>query len=280
MRYSVYKIDAFIRQSVNGFSGNPAAIVPLEEWLNEEQMQAIAAENNLSETAFFVKNSDGIYHIRWFTPTTEVDLCGHATLAAAWVIRNELQDLREIIPFSTQEAGNLTVRALRSNGGDNTVLQLDFPARPGEMINNPLLQQQLEQALGQKVVAICNARDMLVELESEQALRNCRPNQALLSQLETFAVMVTARSDSEGYDFVSRFFAPRQGLDEDPVTGSSFCTLTPYWSEKLGKTQLNGWQCSARGGDAMLQLEHDRVLIAGRCFAYMKGEFCLPDETA
>jgi PhzF family phenazine biosynthesis protein len=209
-----------------------------------------------------------------------VDLCGHATLAAAWVIRNELQDLREIIPFSTQEAGNLTVRALRSNGGDNTVLQLDFPARPGEMINNPLLQQQLEQALGQKVVAISNARDMLVELESEQALRNCRPNQALLSQLETFAVMVTARSDSEGYDFVSRFFAPRQGLDEDPVTGSSFCTLTPYWSEKLGKTQLNGWQCSARGGDAMLQLEHDRVLIAGRCFAYMKGEFCLPGETA
>lgn len=280
MRYSVYKIDAFIRQSVNGFSGNPAAIVPLQEWLSEDQMQAIAAENNLSETAFFVKNSDGIYHIRWFTPTTEVDLCGHATLAAAWVIRNELLDMREIIPFSTQEAGNLMVRALRNNDGGSGLLQLDFPARPGEMLDDTALQQQLEQALGQKVVAICNARDMLVELENEQALHDCQPNLALLSELDTFAVMVTARSDSEGYDFVSRFFAPRQGLDEDPVTGSSFCTLTPYWSKKLGKNQLNGWQCSARGGDAMLQLEHDRVLIAGRCFAYMKGEFALPEAMA
>ncbi|MCD8520723.1 MAG: PhzF family phenazine biosynthesis protein [Saccharospirillaceae bacterium] len=280
MRYSVFKIDAFIRPSADGFSGNPAAIVPLQEWLSEAQMQAIAAENNLSETAFFVKDAHDIYHIRWFTPTTEVDLCGHATLAAAWVIRNRLQDMRSILPFATREAGNLTVRIARDNhgyGGNDGLLQLDFPARPGELLRDAALHQRLEQALGQKVVAVCNARDMLVELESEQAVHNCRPDFALLRQLETFAIMVTAGCESADYDFVSRFFAPRQGLDEDPVTGSSFCTLTPYWALKLGKLTLKGWQCSARGGEAVLNLEQDRVLIAGRCFAYMEGEFSLPD---
>lgn len=270
MEFSLYQVDAFTRKEATLFSGNPAAVVPLEQWLSDEQMQAIAAENNLSETAFFVRDAD-VYHIRWFTPVTEVDLCGHATLAAARVIVSELGDQRAVIPF-TCGIGELSVERDHQHPGR---LWLNFPQRPPVGLQDPALVSALEQALGQPVIQIAAARDLVVELESAQAVQNCRPDQAALAALETFAVIITARSTGD-YDFVSRFFAPRQGIDEDPVTGSSFCSLAPYWAEKLGSQQLHAWQCSARGGDIALTLNGDRVRIGGDSFIYLRGAIRLP----
>lgn len=264
----LYQIDAFIRPGVSGFSGNPAAVVPLTQWLSDTQMQAIAAENNLSETAFYVRQADGRYYIRWFTPTTEVDLCGHATLAAAHVIRADQPYENEWL-FDCQ-AGELCVRA---HGAD---LQLDFPARSARILQNDTLQRQLEQWLGVPVVAMAQARDLIVELESADAVRTCEPDFSALAELDVFAIAITARCDAPDYDFVSRFFAPRQGIGEDPVTGSSFCSLAPYWTERLQKTTLRAWQCSARGGDIGLVLHNGRVLISGRTFAYLSGHIHLP----
>ncbi len=273
MNYSLYIVDAFVRQGVTGFSGNPAAVVPLPHWPDDNILQAIASENNLSETAFFVAESEGHYHIRWFTPTTEVDLCGHATLASAWVIHQYLSDQRHQLCFTTESAGQLTVS---NSNHDGLLLELDFPRRPPQPLNNATLRQQLTDMLGQKVVQTASSRDLLVELESEDAVRNCRPDLTQLAMLDWFAVTVTAPAATPGYDFVSRFFAPRQGIAEDPVTGSSFCTLAPYWAERLGKQKLQAWQCSARGGDAGLILNNDRVSISGRCFPYLSGQISLP----
>ena len=276
---TLYQVDAFVRRRTAEtgqkpfFTGNPAAVVPLDHWLPDDLMQAIAASNNPSETAFFTGNS-GHYDIRWFTPQCEVDLCGHATLASAWVIRHQLGDHSAQLNFRTQQAGTLSVAA------DGDLLQLNFPARVPRPNTDVVLKQTLEQALGQKVKRLADSRDLIAELENQQAVLDCQPDYSALAQLPWFAVAITARSDSQDYDFVSRFFAPAQGIEEDPVTGSSFCSLAPYWQEQDGEDTpahpLRAWQCSARGGDIQLALTADRVLIAGRCELYLSGTLHLP----
>ena len=277
----LFQVDAFIRPAqriANSgviFSGNPAAVVPLEQWLPDQLMQAIAAENNLSETAFFT-GSDGHYHIRWFTPETEVDLCGHATLASAWVIAQQLQDQNSEYRFTTESAGDLSV--VVSGEPSDPLLELNFPQRVPETLDDAQLKKELSIALGQNVVALSSSRDLVVELENAEAVIGCIPDMHRIAELTSkwFAVIITARYETPEYDFVSRFFAPLQGIAEDPVTGSSFCSLAPYWAEKLSISQLKAWQCSARGDDAELEIHDDRVKIRGRCFSYLSGNINLP----
>lgn len=271
MTYSLFQTDAFIRAGVAGFTGNPAAVVPLQNWLPDPVMQAIAAENNLSETAFFIRDKDGIYDIRWFTPVNEVDLCGHATLASAQVIVQELGDQRPRIPFRC-DIGELAADVDQTDG----TLWLDFPVRKAVPADDMALQQALAEALDTDICGVYTARDLLVELADEDRVLNCRPDFSKLAQLDTFAVTITAKAVSPGYDFVSRFFAPQQGINEDPVTGSSFCSLTPFWAERLHCTELRAWQCSARGGDIRQRLSGNRVKIGGKAFTYLRGQIRLP----
>ena len=259
MRIPVYQIDAFTDRL---FAGNPAAVCPLEDWLEDGVMQAIAAENNLSETAFFVRRGDR-YHLRWFTPTVEVDLCGHATLASAYVILNPLGAAADAVVFDTR-SGELVVR----RNGD--LLSMDFPARPPVECQAPAT---LEEALGRRPVATLMSRDLMAVFESEAEVRALRPDMNLVAQLEAFAVIVTA--PGEGSDFVSRFFAPRGGVPEDPVTGSAHCTLVPYWSKRLGKTSLYARQVSPRGGELWCLDRGDRVVIQGRAVRFMQGEIVI-----
>lgn len=251
----IYQVDAFASAV---FSGNPAAICPLPEWLPDEQLQAIATENNLSETAYFVRNGDG-FQLRWFTPGCEVDLCGHATLASAYVLFNELGERGDVLRFHTK-SGELLVRC---EGG---LLALDFPARPPATVpSNPLLIE----ALGAKPQEILAARDYLVRYATEDEVRALKPNMEMLKQVDRFAVIVTA--PGRECDFVSRFFAPAKGVPEDPVTGSAHCTLIPYWAEKLGKTTLHARQVGRRGGELFCKLKGDRVEIAGRAALFLRG---------
>ena len=262
----LYQIDNFTNQL---YKGNPAAVVPLEQWLTDETMLAIAAENNLAETAFFVKQDD-IYHIRWFTPTTEVDLCGHATLASAYVIHHYLNDKSETLKFTCM-AGELQVGFSKDTDG-NQWLELDFPARPPELL---AIDPAIEQALGVRALQMTAARDLIVELASEQEVLNCSPDMQALKNNDHFAVAITAPADDPELDFVSRFFAPNQGIDEDPVTGSSFCSLAPFWQQKLGKNKLNAYQASQRGGHVKLELQGERVKIAGQAVPYLQGQIFL-----
>jgi len=257
MRVPLYQIEAF---ADGPFTGNPAAVCPLEEWLPDNVMQAIAAENNLSETAFFVPEGDG-YRLRWFTPTTEVDLCGHATLASAFVVFGWLMPQRNEVTFQTQQAGALTV----SRQGD--LLALDFPARPPSRCPMP---DGLAAALGRAPSAVLSARDYLAVYESADEIRALTPDFAAIARLDRFAIIATAPG-ANGIDFVSRFFAPAWGVDEDPVTGSAHCTLIPYWADRLGKTRLEARQLSRRGGALSCALHGDRVTIAGRAILYLEG---------
>jgi PhzF family phenazine biosynthesis protein len=257
MRIPLYQIDAF---ADGPFTGNPAAVCPLEAWLPAETMQAIAAENNLSETAFFVPEGDG-YRLRWFTPSIEVDLCGHATLASAFVVFRYLAPGRECVTFQTEKAGALTV------GRDGENLVLDFPAMP------PLpcpISAEVTAALGRKPVALLAARDYLAVYERADEVAALAPDFAALAALDRFAVIATAPGTG-GIDFVSRFFAPARGVPEDPVTGSAHCTLVPYWAERLGKSRLEARQLSRRGGRLSCGLRGDRVTIAGRAVLYLEG---------
>lgn len=263
MRLPIYQVDAFTDRV---FAGNPAAVVPLDSWLPDSQLQAIAAENNLAETAFFIRNGEG-YELRWFTPAVEVDLCGHATLATAFVISTILEPGRAHMDFATRQAGTLTV----TRDGDRYTLDFpNRPAKPAERIDPNLLA-----ALGGPApVAILSGRDYLVVYESADAVRALAPDMALLSKLDMWAVCVTAPGDAsgeDGVDFVSRLFAPAQGIPEDPVTGSTHCMLTPYWAERLGKTVLTARQVSARGGDLLCELAGDRVKIGGQAVLYLEG---------
>jgi len=257
MRIPLYQIDAF---ADGPFTGNPAAVCPLDAWLPEAVMQAIAAENNLSETAFFAPEGEG-YHLRWFTPTTEVDLCGHATLASGFVVFRWLQPERRCITFETEQAGPLTVAR------DGDLLALDFPSRPPapQAMSEPLVA-----ALGRRPTALLAARDYLAVYETADDIAALQPDFAALAALDRFAVIATAPGTG-GVDFVSRFFAPARGVDEDPVTGSSHCTLIPYWAERLGKNRLNARQLSRRGGALSCALDGDRVTIAGRALPYLEG---------
>src|SRR5271167_1223204 len=257
MRIPLYQIDAF---ADGPFTGNPAAVCPLDAWLPDAVMQAIAAENNLSETAFFVPEDEG-WRLRWFTPTTEVDLCGHATLAAAYVIFSLLAPDRRRVVFRTEKAGNLAVAR------DGDLLALDFPTRPPAPCASP---PGLGAALGRQPTAVLAARDYLAVYDDPGDLAALAPDFAAIAALDRFAVIVTAPGRG-GIDFVSRFFAPAQGVDEDPVTGSAHCTLIPYWAARLGKSRLNARQLSRRGGSLSCVLDGDRVSIAGRAVLYLTG---------
>jgi PhzF family phenazine biosynthesis protein len=263
VRLPLYQIDAFVTD--RPFTGNPAAVCPLDAWLPDPVMRAIAAENNLSETAFFVPEEAG-YRLRWFTPTTEVDLCGHATLAAAFVVFGRLQPSWDRVTFATQQAGALTVTR------DGDMLALDFPARPPAPC---AMSEPLVAALGRRPVALFGARDYLAVYDRADDIRTLRPDFAALAALDRFAVIVTAPGAGDGVDFVSRFFAPAHGVDEDPVTGSAHCTLIPYWASRLGKARLEARQLSARGGALSCALAGDRVTIAGRAVLYLDGHITL-----
>jgi PhzF family phenazine biosynthesis protein len=254
-----FQVDAF---TSSVFGGNPAAVCPLKEWLPEATLQAIAAENNLSETAFFVKSDSG-FHLRWFTPAVEVDLCGHATLASAHVLFEHLGVTGDKITFDTK-SGKLGVN--RKDG----LLSLDFPARPSALVT-PC--SGLIEALGGKPQAIFAARDYLVVYGSEEQVRALHPDMEGLKRIDRFAVIATA--PGEDCDFVSRFFAPAKGVPEDPVTGSAHCTLIPYWAERLQRNKLTARQVSPRGGDLICELRGERVTICGRCVLFAKGEILL-----
>ena len=257
MKHPIFQADAFASSL---FKGNPAAVVPLTEWLPDMTMQQIASENNLSETAFYIPEDDHFY-IRWFTPKAEVDLCGHATLATAHVLFNELNFEGNILLFNSK-SGILTVRKM----GDK--LQLDFPAdfvQPIEM--NPAFTD----ALGIEATAVFKGRtDYLLLFESEEMISRIKPNFHLLKQTDARGIMVTAAGKE--VDFVSRFFAPQVGVDEDPVTGSAHTSLVPFWAERLHKTELTALQLSERGGQLWCTLAGDRVLIAGEAITYLRGE--------
>ena len=261
MNLQIYQVDAFTTEP---FHGNPAAIVPLESWLSTETMQNIALENNLAETAFFVREGDG-YGLRWFTPTIEMDLCGHATLASAFVIFDILGSTEKILKFQTK-SGLLTVE----KDGDRFVL--DFPSRSAGPTETP---EGLVAATGKEPKEILNPRDYLMVLETEDEVHHIRPNFAALLQIPAHAIIVTAPGKDS--DFVSRFFAPEVGVFEDPVTGSAHCTLIPYWADKLGKTELFARQISARGGELFCELAGDRVKIGGNATLYLKGEIYLEE---
>jgi PhzF family phenazine biosynthesis protein len=256
----MYQVDAFTGQV---FSGNPAAVCRLESWLPDAQMQAIAQENNLAETAFFVRNGAG-YKLRWFTPALEVDLCGHATLATAFVILNDLTPGEHSVSFDTK-SGVLTV----SRDGD--LYSLDFPSRPPEACDN--VHPGLIAALGGKPKAVLSARDYLVVYGSEDEVRSLRPDMSALMTIDRFAVIATAPGREA--DFVSRFFAPAKGVPEDPVTGSAHCTLIPYWSKRLGKQKLHAYQVSARGGELWCEDRGARVTISGKAVRFFEGAIFL-----
>ncbi len=258
MRLPIYQVDAFTDSL---FGGNPAAVCPLEAWLPDAAMQAIAAENNLSETAFFVRDG-GDYALRWFTPTVEVDLCGHATLAAGHVVFHYLEPQRETVSFHTLKAGTLIVTRRAD------MLVMDFPARPASPAPPP---PGLFAALGGAPREVLRARDHLIVYDTAAEIVALNPDLAALAKVDCWAAIVTAPGES-GVDFVSRFFAPAQGVPEDPVTGSAHCTLVPYWAKRLGKMQLEARQLSRRGGALYCALQGDRVNIGGRAVVYLDGQ--------
>lgn len=257
MNLTIYQVDAFAKEV---FNGNPAAVCPLEEWIDADLMQKIALENNLAETAFFVKNGD-VYEIRWFTPVYEIDLCGHATLASAFVIFEILQSEKDIVKFHSHKSGELSVE----KKGDLFVL--DFPSRPVSPVEIP---EGLADALGKEPKEVFKARDYFLVYENEQEILDIKPNFNKLLEIGGHGFIVTAKGDSA--DFVSRFFAPEVGVPEDPVTGSAHCNLIPFWSERLGKTELFAKQISSRGGELFCELKGDRVKIGGNAVLYLKGE--------
>lgn len=257
MRYEIFQVDAFASEV---FKGNPAAVVPLDAWPPDDVMQKIAMENNLAETAFFVKNGD-VYDLRWFTPIVEIDLCGHATLASAFVILELLEAETTTVKFRSHKSGDLAVEK------KGELLFLDFPSRPVEPAELP---DGLTAALGKAPREVFKARDYFLVYENEQEILDIKPNFSKLLEIDAHGFIVTAKGDTS--DFVSRFFAPEVGVSEDPVTGSAHCNLIPFWVERLGKTEMLARQVSARGGELFCELRGDRVRIGGHAALYLKGE--------
>lgn len=263
MRVPIYQVDAF---ATGPFTGNPAAVCPLEGWLADATLQAIAEENNLSETAFLVPRG-AAYELRWFTPRTEVDLCGHATLASAHVVLNRLQPGAGAVRFLSQ-SGELRVKAV---GED--LLELDFPSRPPRPVAAP--PGGWARALGDRPLEFLEwERDVVAVFESETRIRELRPEFGELERLGPFAFCCTAPGDE--VDFVSRFFCPAFGILEDPVTGSAHCALTPYWAQRTGKARLRARQLSRRGGELHCEDRGERVAIAGRARLYLEGAIEVP----
>lgn len=257
MKIPLYIVDAFTE---NRFSGNPAAVCPLSEWLDDTTLQSIAEENNLSETAFFVKSGDG-FHLRWFTPKVEVPLCGHATLATAHVLFNHLQYDKDEIVFETM-SGNLSVRR------DNDLLLMNFPAKKPSVVNTPEL---LAGGLGVEPVEVLQSPETYLALyKSEAEIVSITPDFYKFEKLDMPYIIITAQGEKS--DFVSRFFAPQVGVPEDPVTGSAHCTLVPYWADRLNKTSLHAIQVSKRRGELFCEYLNDRVQIGGKAVTYAVGE--------
>jgi PhzF family phenazine biosynthesis protein len=258
----IYQADAFASSL---FKGNPAAVVPLQDWLSDQAMQQIALENNLSETAFFIPENES-FHIRWFTPKAEVQLCGHATLATAHILFNELGYQGDALDFESK-SGMLTVTRV----GDK--LQLNFPA---DFANEVAPVPAFAEAFGTAPLATFKGRtDYMLLFESETVVRTMHPNIQMLLATDARGVIVTA--PGEEVDFVSRFFAPAVGVNEDPVTGSAHTTMIPFWAKRLGRTELTARQLSTRGGELWCQLSRERVLIAGKAVTYLRGEIEIPD---
>ena len=255
-RLKQYQIDAF---ATRVFEGNPAAVVPLDAWLDDGVLQTIAEENNLSETAFFVPSPNG-FHLRWFTPVAEVNLCGHATLATAHVLFEILGYRQPVIIFETR-SGELFVER------QGPLLVMDFPAAPPQPCATP---DVLVEGLGCRPVETLAAADYVCVFETEESIRALTPNFGKLSELDLRGVIVTA--PGRDVDFVSRFFAPKLGISEDPVTGAAHCELTPYWAARLGKNRLSARQVSKRGGEIFCEVEGDRVRLAGRAVTFMEAE--------
>lgn len=264
MEIPIYQVDAFTSRP---FSGNPAAVCPLSHWPEDDVLQAIAAENNLSETAFLAPEGDG-YRLRWFTPEVEVDLCGHATLAAAYVLmtRNGARGRNEIV-FHTR-SGELRV----ARNGE--LFTMDFPLQRPDFAPAPA---GLVEAIGRRPRHVLKAPYWLLVYDSEEEVRAIRPDMERLKRIEAFGAIVSA--PGEDVDLVSRFFAPAKGVPEDPVTGSAHCILTPYWAQRLMKKKLRARQVSRRGGELLCEVAGDRVLISGRCAFYMQGTIVLPERT-
>ncbi|HTY60636.1 MAG TPA: PhzF family phenazine biosynthesis protein [Acidobacteriota bacterium] len=261
MRIPLFQVDAFTSKV---FAGNPAAVCLLDSWLEDSVLQAIAAENNLSETAFLVANETG-YDLRWFTPLTEVVLCGHATLASAYVLFKCLRWPQQSIRFRTRKSGELVVTKQKS------LFEMDFPARLTYSLGAPA---GLTEALRVKPLQVLGSEeDLLVILDSEATVRSVQPDFAALDSITDRGVIITARGDRS--DFVSRFFAPRVGIPEDPVTGSAHCVLIPHWAGVLAKNDLHAFQVSKRGGEIFGKNLGHRVMISGRAALYLKGSISL-----
>lgn len=258
VRLPIFQVDAF---TTRRFAGNPAAVIPMAAFLDDAVLQAIAAENNLPETAFLVADGDD-YRLRWFTPVTEVPLCGHATLASAAVVMERLEPERRSVVFHTA-SGPLSVK--RTHGG----YAMDFPARSFDPVTAP---PGLAEALGVVPVEVWTAAaNYMVLLESARVVRELVPDIAALARLDRSGVVVTACGDG-GYDFVSRYFAPAKGIPEDPVTGGAHCGLAPYWAKRLAKTELRAFQASQRGGEIVCRVRGARVQLEGSCVFYLAGE--------
>jgi len=255
MKLNIYQIDAFARRV---FEGNPAAVCPLKEWISDETMQKIAAENNLSETAFFIKEND-TFHIRWFTPVNEVNMCGHATLASAYVIFECLNYENKEIIFNSK-SGILKVYK------KNDRYKMDFPV---QKIEKCKVLDIMLKAFNIKPLECYKSMDYILVFENEKDILNIKPDFELLKLLDKRGVIITAKSKK--YDFVTRFFAPKLGINEDPVTGSAFTQLVPYWSKILNKCNLTAKQLSQKGGEVFCSLKNDRVEIAGYAVKYMEG---------
>jgi len=252
---TLYQVDAFTDRR---FGGNPAGVCPLKNWLPDRTMQAIAAENNVAETAFFVPEGDG-FKLRWFTPTVEVELCGHATLATGFVIANFLEPGRETMRFSTRSG---TLGLAREGKG----FVLDFPAREPKRIEPA---PDFRKALGRQPTDVLATQQWLAVFEREEDVRDLAPDNAEIQALGRDGIIATAPGKDR--DYVCRFFVPQAGIPEDPATGMAQCTLTPYWAKRLGKTTLTGRQISRRVGEFRLELKGDRVRIAGEAVCYLKG---------
>lgn len=254
----IYQIDAFASRV---FAGNPAAVCPLTEWLADDVLQGIAAENNLAETAFLIARDDGDYDLRWFTPAVEVDLCGHATLASAYVIDKELEPGRAHVRFHSM-SGPLEVAR------EGETYSLDFPSQPPQPVT-PELARAVAEALGSEPLEVLKATKFLALLPDQQAVLAAEPVLEKVRELLGDGLIITAPGDD--CDFVSRYFAPHAGIPEDPVTGSAHCVLTPFWARRLDKARLTARQVSRRGGELKVEDRGERVTIAGRCAYYMSG---------
>ena len=264
MKIELFQIDAFTSTL---FGGNPAAVCPLKSWLEDSVLQKIAAENNIAETAFFVKLSEGRFHLKWFTPQHEMDLCGHATLASAFVIFNELGYAGSTVTFESN-SGELSVEK------EGDLFVLDCPSRPPEESTLPKI---IADSLNIQPREILKSRDYVLVYENEEDILNIEPDVSLLNQinLDPGGIIVTALGNNPNIDFVSRFFTPQAVVFEDPVTGSAHCSLIPFWAERLNNTKLEAVQLSERRGELSCELVGDRVKIKGRAVKYLQGKISL-----